>query len=172
MLGTLAQGTGLAKGAGESRHARDAFPYAYAYNDCAPWDGHALTVVLQPVPFKTPPADKLPDPAYPQLDVHIWQSAPQLHLWISIPGWEHNTSNGGISLCKANLDCQAAHGRLLLTRLTQTRVEGEVHYQLDKGTDAEHVVQFSAPILPYMAMCGGVPVRLRPSPAPHESADS
>jgi hypothetical protein len=137
------------------------YRFAYAHDDCAPWDGAALRIVLQrepvaPVPKAGPsPHGALPAPRYPHWSIALWQGDPPLNTWIALPG-EASTGMGSGHIAHATgpQASTARKGRVRIEALTPAVVRGELRVELEDGTGREEIFPFTAPRLKFVALCG------------------
>ncbi len=78
------------------------FAYAYAFPDCAPWDGSAVSIYLTSVPYDSASGQV----AAPFLQLAIWKNADaELETRIR---WPSEESEGGASSCVVADQCSAA----------------------------------------------------------------
>ena len=125
------------------------FPLAYLHDDCAPWDGAALTLVLSQHEI-----DNRMDVSYPNLRITSWR--PPSSLSGSSFSWAGTTqSDGYASLCDAADSCVvAARVRVDFDRGQGGGdvVTGSVRAELEDG----RVVAgpFAARRLGYPVLCG------------------
>jgi len=125
------------------------FPLAYLHDDCAPWDGAALTLVLSQHEL-----DSRMDVSYPSLRITSWR--PPSSLSGTSFSWEGDAqSDGYATLCDSADSCVTA---------TRVRVDfdhaqdtadvftGQVRVELEDG----RVVTgpFAARRLGYPVLCG------------------
>jgi hypothetical protein len=143
-----------AAGPAASARAQERFRYAYAHADCAPWDGAALTIVLQDAPAVPAPGQGLPAPRYPRYAITLWTGAPPLGRWIALPGEGPKQANGSLTESQAADRHAQRSGRVILHRRTGDRLEGELRVRLGESDPRERVFPFSAPLLRYQALCG------------------
>ena len=125
------------------------FSLAYLHDDCAPWDGGALTLMLSHVeildPFDVP---------YPHLRVSSWRPPSRLPGGtIEWSGTDHQ--QGEAMLCDSAEACESAVSvRLRFDRLQETAeaIIGDLQVELSGG----HVVAgpFEARRIDFVALCG------------------
>ena len=127
-----------------------AFPYAFATNTCAPWDGSATRIVLQRHPIQ--PGAKNPNgpvESYPSLTIRVWISNPGLNQWISL-----SNNQGGASACTGPNQCTSKQGRIRFSTFTEKQIEGEFREPLEDGTNRELAYPFKAPVYSIRMFCG------------------
>ena len=134
---------------GDAVRGDTGFPMAYLQDDCAPWDGPALTLMLTHVETADPF-----DVAYPHLRVTTWR--PPARLPGSTLEWSGTgQSEGYATLCESAEACEAAESVRLQFDRVQDRsdtISGDLHVELAGG----RVVTgpFEARRIDFLALCG------------------
>lgn len=139
------------------------FQHAFAHSDCAPWDGSAWRIVLQNKPVVLPvPKPKpdwqhqtLPPVAYPHYEISLYTNQLEIGHWLEFPEYGEMKEGGGvITYCPAANQCKSQPGRVKITGFTEQAISGELRLHLNDKTGREQVLPFSAPRVPFMALCG------------------
>jgi hypothetical protein len=115
---------------GDARPTDTGFAYAYYHDDCAPWDGHALTFALTGAEMETPF-----DVAYPQARISLWRPPVQLAgRSVSWSGIDHD--DGYAAVCETEEACGTATRLEIRFARDQDRPDvlvGEIYMELDDG---------------------------------------
>jgi len=134
---------------GDALPTETVFPVAYVHDDCAPWDGLALTFVMAEVELIDPF-----DVSYPHLRITSWR--PPARLAGSSIEWSgDDQADGYAELCESAEACEAAPGvRLLLDPRQDVadQLGGEVRVELEGGRVMAG--RFQAERIPFVALCG------------------
>jgi len=109
------------------------FEYAYAGPSCAPWDGHAVMVVLRGAPL-TPGDSAIEAGQAPQLRLALYPRGPGVSPSGLNPGtyrWPSETEVAIGSLCQAGSCSTAASGKVTLHDVgTDGRLRGSAELEL------------------------------------------
>ena len=144
-IGTL----GCSSQSGDARPTDTGFALAYFHDDCAPWDGGALTVVLSRVAMGGPF-----EAAYPHARITSYLPPARLAgSGVEWSGADHD--DGYAALCDSADACTpAARVELRFDRAQADRshLRGEVYLELDDG----RVIggPFEARRIDFQALCG------------------
>jgi hypothetical protein len=114
------------------------FEYAYAGPSCAPWDGHAVSLVLRGAPL-APGDSAIEAGPSPQLRLALYPRSPGIAPSGLNPGtyrWPSGTEVAIGSLCQGGSCSTATSGRILLREVgADGRLRGSAELELpDAGT--------------------------------------
>jgi hypothetical protein len=141
--------TALAGLACSAAPADTGFPVAYWHDDCAPWDGHALTIILTHTAMQDPF-----EATYPHLRITSYR--PPTSLAGASLAWSGTAQDDGYAvLCESEGVCHVAGSVRLRFDGRQDAVDplrGDVRVQLQVG--GEIAGPFEARPLPFGALCG------------------
>jgi hypothetical protein len=120
---------------------------AWFHDDCAPWDGPALSLYLSPEPGQT-----VFVAPFPHLLVSLYSSRLQFEegerLRFELPG-----NVGHAAYCRKMDDCRTAtEVTLEFSRLEPTLMEGRLEVQFETGPPVRG--SFRASEIPFQALCG------------------
>lgn len=133
--------------------AQAGFSHAYAHDDCAPWDGRAMRIVIQDAPVA--PTKGLPAPRYPRYSIALWKPEPALRgAWVTLPDDQGGMGAGHISYEAGPKRFEQVKGRVLIQERSATRIRGELRLALPDGTGRELVYPFSGPWIESRMPCG------------------
>ena len=126
------------------------FPLAYFYDDCAPWDGRALAIVLSHVAMDAPF-----DLSYPVVRVTSWRP-PEVLSGASVE-WSGDAHDlGYASWCDSEEACRTASRvrvRFDREQVSSEELSGEVYLEFE---DRPAVAGFFKAVrLPQGSFCGG-----------------
>ncbi len=124
----VSAGSGCGPGSVETEGTN--FSAAYAFQDCAPWDGVAVSVYLTNAPFDSVSNEVRP----PFLHLAIWRDAQRLpQTTITWPGEE---SAGAASVCSSTTECEAVpSGRVSVSGLaSDSTMSGDYELRLADST--------------------------------------
>jgi hypothetical protein len=125
------------------------FPYAYYHDDCAPWDGRALTIVLSHEEFQDPFESHFPN-------VSIRWYRPSAQLAGSSFGWTGIAQDlGHASWCDSAEDCVVASAvrvRFDRAQPSPDELAGQAHLEFEGGEAVSG--RFKARRLPIQMLCG------------------
>jgi len=134
---------------GEARPTDTGFPLAYYHDDCAPWDGPALTLALSVVEMETPF-----EMSYPHARISMYRLPAELAgSTVSWSGTDH--AEGYATWCASEDACSPA--TLLEVRFARRQeapdvLEGDVYMELEDGRAMGG--PFHARRLAFTALCG------------------
>ena len=125
------------------------FPFAYIHDDCAPWDGHAITIVLSHQELAGPY-----EANFPFVRITSWR--PPTELAGSSLGWTGIAHDlGYASWCDAEDSCLTASAVRVRFERGQTSsdaLEGQLHLEFEGGRAVSGA--FNARRLSQQALCG------------------
>lgn len=120
---------------------------AWFHDDCAPWDGAALSLYLGPEP-----SDTVFAAPFPHLRVSIYSSLTQLptgeRLRFEVPG-----NRAHAVYCETEEDCRPATGITLeLSEIEPDLIAGSLEILFETGPPVAG--SFRASRIPFQALCG------------------
>lgn len=125
------------------------FPLAYFHDDCAPWDGHALTIVLSHAELENPFEEGFPS-------VRVTSYRPPSQLAGGSFEWTGIAQDlGYAAVCDAAEACQAASTvrvRFDRAQPSEDELAGQLHLEFEGGEVVSGA--FKAVRLPLQMLCG------------------
>ena len=125
------------------------FPLAYVHDDCAPWDGAALSIVLSYAELESPF-----EALFPSVRVTSYRPPPKLaggsFEWTDVA-----PDLGYASWCESSEDCRAASAvrvRFDAAQPLADELAGQLHLEFEGGDVVSGA--FNAVRLPHQLLCG------------------